>query len=133
MIGHLLATPSNSTRVIFFCECDNDDSLRASAIHGSLVRQCFDAQSLPQPIESRLENLLRVSSPEEKESEILLRDVLQVNAKASFIFIDAIDECKKVERSSLLKVLQDVKILCSSKVEIFLAVRQGKTRIVKYS
>lgn len=54
-----------------------------------------------------------------------MRDVLQVIAKSSFIFIDAIDEYKKFDRSILLKVLQDLKILCSSMVKIFLAVRQG--------
>lgn len=126
MIGQLFATPGSSSRILyFFCEFDNDESLCASTILSSLVRQCLDAQSLPQSIESRLANLLQVSSPEAKELGVLLRDVLQVVAKASFIFIDAIDECKKFERSILLKVLQDLKISCSSKVKIFLAVRQG--------
>lgn len=126
MIGQLFATPGSSSRILyFFCEFDNDESLCASTILSSLVRQCLDAQSLPQSIESRLENLLQVSSPEAKELGVLLRDVLQVVAKESFIFIDAIDECKKFERSILLKVLQDLKISCSSKVKIFLAVRQG--------
>lgn len=63
---------------------------------------------------SRLANLLQVSSPEAKELGILLRDVLQVIAKASFIFIDAIDEYKKFDRSILLKVLQDLKISCQA-------------------
>lgn len=126
MIGQLFATPGSSSRILyFFCEFDNDESLCASTILSSLVRQCLDAQSLPQSIESRLANLLQVSSPEAKELGVLLRDVLQVVAKASYIFIDAIDECKKSERSILLKVLQDLKISCSSKVKIFLAVRQG--------
>lgn len=126
MIGQLFATPGSSSRILyFFCEFDNDESLCASTILSSLVRQCLDAQSLPQSIESRLANLLQVSSSEAKELGVLLRDVLQVAAKAIFIFIDAIHECKKFERSILLKVLQDLKISCSSKVKIFLAVRQG--------
>lgn len=123
MIGHLFAAPGNTSQIIyFFCQFDNDESLRASTILSSLVRQCLDAQSLPQPIESRLTNLLQVSYPEAKELGILLKDVI---AKTSFIFIDAIDECNRFERSTLLKVLHDLEILCSSKVKIFLAVRQG--------
>lgn len=126
MIGHLFAAPGSTSQIIyFFCQFDNDESLRASTILSSLVRQCLDAQSLPQPVESRLTNLLQVSSPEAKELGILLKDVLQVIGKAAFIFIDAIDECNRFERSTLLKVFHDLKILCSSKVKIFLAVRQG--------
>lgn len=126
MVGHLFVTPGNTSQIIyFFCQFDSDESLHASTILSSLIRQCLDAQSLPQHIESRLADLLRVPSPEVKELGILLKDVLQVIAKASFIFIDAIDECKKIERSILFKVLQDVTISCSSKVKIFLAVRQG--------
>lgn len=126
MIGHLFASVGNAPQIMyFFCQFDNYESLRASTILSSLVRQCLDAQSLPQPIESRLKNGLQVPSPEAKDLGILLKDVLQVIAKVSFIFIDAIDECKKFERGILLKVLQDLKNLCSSKVKIFLAVRQG--------
>lgn len=126
MIGHLFAAPDNTSQIVyFFCQFDNDESLHASIILSSLIRQCLDVQSLPQHIESCLANLLRDSSPEAKELGILLKDVLQVMCKARFIFIDAIDECNKFERSKLFKVLQDVKISCSSKVKIFLAVRQG--------
>ncbi len=55
---------------------------------------------------------------------ILLRDVLGIN-KANFIFVDAIDDCKKSERGIILRLLRDVMASCSSVVKVFLAVRQG--------
>lgn len=84
----------------------------------------MDAEILPQPIESRLINMLKHSCPEAKELGILLRDVLAFTETA-FILVDAIDDCRKSERGVLLRVLRDVMASCSSVVNLFLAVRKG--------
>ena len=76
----------------------------------------MDAETLPHPIESRLIDLLKHSCPEPKELGLLLRDVLAIS-KASFVLIDAIDDCKKSERGVLLMVLWDVMASCSRVVE----------------
>lgn len=125
MVGHLSATCSTSSRVIyFFCQFDNAESLSASTIISSLIRQCLDSKTLSEDLESRLSSLYKISCPELKEMGILLRDVLAIT-KASFVLIDGIDDCRISEQSVLLRVLQDLMAFCSSVVKVFLAVRQG--------
>lgn len=89
-----------------------------------MVRQFLDTKTLTESIESSIVNVLKVPYPETRDLGILLRDVLVIT-KCNFIFIDAIDECAKPEWEMLLKVLQDILFSCSSKVKVFLAVRQG--------
>ncbi len=90
----------------------------------SLIRQCLDAETLPQSLESRLVDLLKFPGPELNEMGILLRDILGYN-KASFIIVDAIDDCKKSEQGVILRLLRDVMASCLSVVKLFFAVRQG--------
>lgn len=90
----------------------------------SLIRQCLHPETLPEDLESRLSNLLKISCPEVREMGNLLRDVLAIT-KAIFVCIDAIDACRKSERGVVLRVLRDVMTFCSSTVKVFLAVRQG--------
>ncbi|MCJ1349212.1 hypothetical protein MMC31_007448, partial [Peltigera leucophlebia] len=123
--GHLIAKSGNDYRVVyFFCEFDNAESLCASTILSTLIRQFLDAKTLPESIETCLANLLKVRNPEARDLGALLKNVL-VMTKYNFIFIDAIDECAKSEWEVLLEVLQDILISCSSVVKVFLAVRQG--------
>lgn len=108
----------------FFCQFDNAESLSASSILRALVRQFLDTKTLTESIETSLVNVLKIPYPENRELGILLRDVLVIT-KCNVIFIDAIDECAKSEWEMLLRVLQDILLSCSSKVKVFLAVRQG--------
>ena len=124
-VGHLFDKSGNDYRVAyFFCQFDNVESLSASTILSSLVRQFLDPKTLPKSIETCLMNLLNVSSPEAQDLGILLKDVLVIH-KCSFIIIDAIDECARSEWEKLLVVLQNIMVSCSSMVKVFLAVRQG--------
>lgn len=91
---------------------------------GSLIQQCLHAETLPQSLESRLVDLLKFPGPELDQMGILLRDILGYN-KASFIIIDAIDDCKKSDRGIILRLLRDVMASCLSVVKLFFAVRQG--------
>lgn len=51
MIGQLFTRPSNLSRILyFFYEFNNNDSLCASKILSSLVRQCLHAQSYLSPL-----------------------------------------------------------------------------------
>lgn len=90
----------------------------------SLVRQCLDVETLPQILESRLVDLLKLPSPELEEIGTILSDILGT-AQTSFIFVDAIDDCERSERGKILRLLRDVMSLCSSVVKVFLAIRQG--------
>lgn len=90
----------------------------------SLVRQCLDVETLPQILESRLVDLLKLPSPELEEIGKFLIYVLST-AQTSFIFVDAIDECERSEQGKILRLLRDVMALCSSVVKVFLAIRQG--------
>ncbi|MCJ1347169.1 hypothetical protein MMC31_005390 [Peltigera leucophlebia] len=124
-VSHLFSSAQSCSRVIyFFCQFDNAESLNVSTILGSLIRQCVDAETLPHLIESRLTNLLKHSCPELKELGVLLRDVLAIT-KVGFILVDAIDDCRKPERGSLLMELRDVMGSCPGVAKLFLAVRQG--------
>ena len=124
-ISHLFEKSGNNYRVIyFFCQFDRAESLSASIILSSLVRQLLDTKTLSKSIEASVENLLKVPCPEAQELGILLKDVLVIT-KCNFIFIDAIDECSKPEWEVLLDVLRDIVVSCSSVVKVFLAVRQG--------
>ena len=110
--------------IYFFCQFDNAESLFATKILGCLIRQCLDAETLSSPIEPRLVNMLKLSCPGAEELGGLLRDVL-TDSKASFIVIDAIDECTRAERVILLKDLQKVMKSNSGGVKNFLATRLG--------
>lgn len=124
-VGHLFTASGGDSRIIyFFCQFDNAESLSPLTIISSLIRQCLDAETLPQSLESRLVDLLKFPGPELNQMGILLRDVLGYN-KASFIIVDAIDDCKKSERGMILRLLQDVMASCLSVVKLFFAVRQG--------
>ncbi|MCJ1345587.1 hypothetical protein MMC31_003794, partial [Peltigera leucophlebia] len=124
-VGHLFDKFGHDYRIAyFFCQFDNAESLSASTILSSLVRQFLDPKTLPKSIETCLVNLLKVPSPEAQDLGILLKDVLAIH-KCVVIFIDAIDECARSEWEELLEVLQNITVSCSSMVKIFLAVRQG--------
>ena len=107
-----------------FCQFENAESVIATTTLGCLIQQCLDVDTLPHSIESRLADILRFSCPDANELGVLLRDVLG-NNKASFIVIDAIDECTTSERSMLLKVLQNIMNSSPNVVKFFLAARHG--------
>ncbi|MCJ1346754.1 hypothetical protein MMC31_004972 [Peltigera leucophlebia] len=124
-VGQLFNKSGNDYRVAyFFCQFDNAELLSASKILSALVRQLLDPKTLPKSIETCLVTLLKVPSPEAQDLGILLKDVLGIH-KCNFIFIDAIDECARSEWEVLLEVLQNIVVSCSSRVKLFLAVRQG--------
>ncbi len=77
--------------IYFFCQFDNVESLFATKILRCLIRHCLDSETLSNPIESRLVNMLKLSCPDAEELGDLLRDLLTDN-KSFFIVIDAIDE-----------------------------------------
>jgi hypothetical protein len=107
----------------FFCQYDNQESLRARTILATLVRQCLDASTLSNQIEAHLRRLFDGSLPDFDDLSDLMEKVLEVSdlSHEHFIVIDALDECEKCERYALVKVLQ--RLLTSSRVKwkIFLA------------
>lgn len=129
-VGHLFNASSRGSRIIyFFCQFDNAESLSPFTIISSLIRQCLDAETLSQSLQSRLVDLLKFPGPELCQMGVLLSDVLGFN-KASFIIVDAIDDCKKSERGIILRLFRDVMASCLSVVKLFFAVRQGMVQEV---
>lgn len=105
-IGYLFQSCSSTARITyFFCRYDDETSLKATTILGSLIRQCLDEENLPKSVESRLAEYLKQSPLDIPKLECLLQDVIALS-QTHFIVIDGVDECKTNEHKTLFKVLR---------------------------
>ncbi|KAG9757954.1 hypothetical protein KCU73_g4151, partial [Aureobasidium melanogenum] len=91
----------------FFCQYDNETSLRATTILRSIIRQLLDQDDLiftkhQSKIDALLENLHDLSLLEALFLEVVncLKNVV--------VIIDGVDECSNAERKSLLKTLRNL-------------------------
>ncbi len=120
MIDDLL---SDRTAIsFFFCESDHSSSLQARTILGSLIRQCVTVNTLPEDIQDHLTRLFEVTDPDPDELEPLFRSVSNM-LRRHYIVLDGFDECAKVDRETILKVLQRVSSSSQSSIKIFVASR----------
>ncbi|KAI9765585.1 MAG: hypothetical protein M1840_007274 [Geoglossum simile] len=104
----------------FFCQYDSPESLKAGTILGSLIRQCLDVDTMSDPIEADLKQLLRDSPPDFRDLNLLMEKVSSVSQE-QFIVIDAIDECEKAERNLFLSAMRRLMNSSKVKLKIFLA------------
>ncbi|KAI9785686.1 MAG: hypothetical protein M1839_008703 [Geoglossum umbratile] len=104
----------------FFCQYDSPESLKAGTILGSLIRQCLDVDTMSDPIEANLKQLLRDSPPDFEDLNLLMEKVSSVSQE-QFIVIDAIDECEKAERNLFLSAMRRLMNSSKVKLKIFLA------------
>ncbi|KAI9770983.1 MAG: hypothetical protein M1840_002687 [Geoglossum simile] len=113
--------PTNRPLVrFFFCQYDSPESLKAKTILGSLIRQCLDVDTMSDPIEANLKQLLGDSPPDFEDLNRLMEKVSSV-PQEQFIVIDAIDECEQAERSLFLSALRRLMNLPRVELKIFLA------------
>ncbi|KAI9766767.1 MAG: hypothetical protein M1839_004771 [Geoglossum umbratile] len=104
----------------FFCQYDSPESLKARTILGSLIRQCLDVDTMSDPNEADLKQLLRDSPPDFKDLNLLMEKVASVSQE-QFIVIDAIDECEKAERNLFLSAMRRLMNSSKVKLKVFLA------------
>lgn len=124
LVDHLISvSQANDTRVaFFFCQFDDVESLEARTILASLIRQGLDGRSLPKIVETHLSGILKNSFADIEELMALFIAVAERFA-VNFIVIDAIDECKKDERSVLLDFLRKASLSNKFILRIYLATR----------
>jgi hypothetical protein len=88
-----------------------------------LIRQCLSADALPKTIEGKLKGLFKGSSLDAEDLEPLLYDIAATSG-AIFFAIDGFDECTKLDRIIVLRLLHRLMSSSQSTIKIFLAVRK---------
>lgn len=106
----------------FFCRYDDEKSLIARVIIGSLIRQALESCVPPASIETKLEDLYQCSNPDVDELELLLGEVI---SSKHFIILDGVDECSKREKDVLLDVLAKTISASSNNLKLFIASRDS--------
>lgn len=124
-IDDLLCWPGRTGHLaFFFCEFDNDISLKSIIILGSLLRQCLSAETLSKEAEDQLENLFKENPFEVENMLPVLQDIVADASETTFV-IDGIDECSRIERASVLKILRQLISSSASTFKVFLSSREG--------
>lgn len=111
----------------FFCRYDDEKSLTAKIIIGSLIRQALESRVPSASIELKLADLYRCSGPDLDDLEPLFGEVI-VSSPRHFIVLDGVDECSKVEKDALLDVLAKVFTASSNTLKLFIASRDSLDR-----
>lgn len=96
----------------FFIQADDSESLNASNILKSLVRQRLDETNISREMVNALQKI--ASSAAQTDVVELLRNLMP-SPQRSFILIDGLDECSKGDRKELFKTLST---LVSSRTNI---------------
>jgi hypothetical protein len=113
----------NDHIAFFFCEYDNASSLIARTILGTLIRQCLTAEILPKAIEDKLIYLFRGTPPDAEDLEPLLNGIAAISRAVIFV-IDGFDECARIDRVIILKMLDRLMSSSRSTIKIFLSSRE---------
>lgn len=130
MIDHILCSRSSEDSVsYFFCSSDDEKSLKARTIIGSLIRQTLDARSPSINIESKLEDICQRAIQDVEDLEPLFYEVLASTTK-HFLIIDGIDECNKREKGALLDILEKAFSSSIGNIKLFLAGRDSLSKDV---
>lgn len=102
MIAHLpQALSSGDITSFFFCRFDDQDSLRAQTIFGTILRQLAD--SLPAEAFKELK--------EERNSTLATIEAVKTildPTKKYFIVLDGLDECEEAQAKEMVDCLQDL-------------------------
>lgn len=131
VIAELFQHVTNVSRAAyFFCQFDDVQSLNATNILSSLLKQVLCPETIAADYVSRLEAAIGHGSLEIGEIEELLKDAIP-KGSTQYVIIDAINECADSERSSLLKSLKVVAETAEGSVKLFLSSRDGNDRHVR--
>lgn len=111
----------NDTVGFFFCCYDNEQSLKAKNILGSLVRQGLEAN--PSILSS--DDMSQLLEGDKFDVEGLASLLVKVysSSRCQYTIIDGLDECDKVEVNAVLDALKTILLETSNDVKVFLASR----------
>ena len=116
-------SPESTPVSFFFVQHDILESLRATTILKSLIRQCLTADNLPKAVEELLQQYLEGDSPDVDEW-FLIMERLSERSLLHIIIIDGLDECPKSERDFILKGLKGLLLSTRLSVKVFFSSRQ---------
>ncbi|KAH0360412.1 hypothetical protein KCU65_g9409, partial [Aureobasidium melanogenum] len=113
----------------FFCQYDNETSLRATTVLRSIIRQLIDQDDHifsenQSQIDALLDNLYDVSLLED-----LIFDIIN-GLKSAVVIIDGIDECSDFEMKSLVRILRSLMLRKPSDLKLYLAGDDRITNII---
>ena len=111
----------NDAVSFFFCCYDDEQSLKAKNILGSLVRQGLEAN--PSLLSS--DDVSQLLEEDKCDVECLVSLLVKVCSSSGrqYTVIDGLDECDKVDVNAVLDALRTIFLGTSSNVKIFLASR----------
>ena len=130
--GLLVDDDENLAIRFFFCQYDNEDSLKAQTVLRTLIRQNLTVDALPKDFEVLLSKHLNQGTMEKEELKELLSKALGLVPNRQAIVIDGFDEMVPEERNTMLWVL---KSLLSERpgVKLFLSSRTDVEHEVKWN
>ena len=109
----------------FFCRYNQEESLNARTILGCLIRQCLNVETLPKPIQTQLEALVKDILPDADDLYPLFEAVVALSfPRVHFIVIDGMDECLPTDRNLVLGTLRKLLHSSQTSVKVFLASRE---------
>ena len=127
----LINAAANNMLMFFFCQHDNESSLKADTLFRSIVRQGLAIDSLSDSLKESLSQLLDGRTMEEDELKQLVLETIKSNTKKNIIVIDGFDEMISEERSATLSILQcllsaeiGLKLLLSSRSDVETDIRR---------
>ena len=127
----LINGAANNELKFFFCQHDNDSSLKTETLFRSIVRQGLTIDSLSDSLKESLSQLLDGRMMEKDELKDLVLETIKSSAKKHIIVIDGFDEMISEERSATLSILQcllsaeiGLKLLLSSRSDVETDIRR---------
>ncbi|KAH0168500.1 hypothetical protein KCU67_g3455, partial [Aureobasidium melanogenum] len=122
VVEQLSAKPIQASEklVYFFCQYDNETSLKATTVMRSIIRQLLDQDDRTftenQPkIDALLDNLYDLNSLEALSFDIINR------LKSVVVIIDGVDECSNPEMRLLVKTFRNLMLRNPSGLKLYLA------------
>jgi len=127
LVAHLHAPPRNQADIIsyYFCRSDDEESLRARNIIGSLSCQMLNTQ-IERANGDTLSDLYHKSQDLDTEDVIDLVTSRLEDDKTYYVILDGVDECESNDVRDVARGLaslcdkrvKDLKILCSGRPEL---------------
>ncbi|KAI0548370.1 hypothetical protein F4679DRAFT_574172 [Xylaria curta] len=122
VIDHILSEQgSNCVVSFFFVEPGNLESLGAGTIIRSILRQRLDPIQIPQEVADRLEQIDSLSS---LNWFIRLLRIIMPSPRVSYIVVDGVDECERLDRHELLEALSSLAVF-GGHIRLFLSGRNS--------
>ena len=129
MVDVNLCQATNSVTAFFFCDSDTANSLNASVILGSLIKQFQHCETMSDTFATQLSQTLKDGNPDSTEIGTLL--IKAVGRQSATIIIDGVDECPQNEREILFTVLQELLTNRPKDIKIFITSRPDIATDVK--